>query len=206
MKYKELYTKEKQRTKVYFQMTIYAFLLLGIVILGVSLYFAANEPLITPIPEREVIKNGFNQIMQKVEYQVKAYEVEVPIGEDVDVWVGKYVDKYFEGYKRSEMRMIMHCLLHRESGHQAHDATGPHGDGGRAGGSLQYHQPTWERMRKQMIKEGLAEEIGSRYDMEAAIETTVWAIKAGRAKEWGPILRDSKGSTFASCQTPSWYK
>lgn len=126
--------------------------------------------------------------------------------ENIDTWVAEYVDTYFAGYKRSEMKMIMHCLLHRESGHQAHGADGPHGDSGKAGGILQFHQPTWERMRGQMLKAGLVTEIGSRYDAEQAIHTTVWAIKNGRALEWGPINRDSKGSDFATCPTPSWYE
>lgn len=135
----------------------------------------------------------------------KIVEVEVP-QENIDTWVAKYVDKYFTGTQKSEMKMIMHCLLHRESGHQPHDANGPHGDSGKAGGILQYHQPTWERMRGQMLKAGLIEEIGSRYNPEQAIHTTVWAIKNGRAKEWGPALRWSKGKyDQAACPVPSWY-
>lgn len=131
--------------------------------------------------------------------------IEVP-QENIDTWVDKYVRQYFTGYQISEMKMIMHCLLHRESEHQPHDVNGPHGDSGKAGGLLQFHQPTWDRMRGQMLKAELINEIGSRYDAEQAIHTTVWAIKNGRALEWGPVLRWSKGKhNQAACQTPSWY-
>lgn len=100
--------------------------------------------------------------------------------------------------RRSESLMIMHCLAHRESGHGASTA---HGDNGLAGGPFQFHQATWVRMRKQM-----GEPESSRYDFKEASRTTAWAIANGRALEWGPILRASKGSSFAACQKPSWYK
>lgn len=111
------------------------------------------------------------------------------------------VDEFLPNHK-SESLMIMHCLAHRESGHGASNA---HGDNGMAGGPFQFWEDTWIRMRNQMIKQGYADEIGSRYDLKESIRTTTWAIKNGNAKEWGPILRDSNGSDYASCQTPSWY-
>lgn len=134
---------------------------------------------------------------------VKTVEIEKPLL-NADYWVGEYVDKYFTSpAQQSEMRMIMHCLLNRET---KHDLDKGHGDGGKAGGPLQFHQPTWEGYRKIMIERGLVDEVGSRYDQEQAIETTVWAIKDGRAKAWGPILRWSNGNAYAhSCPIPSWY-
>ncbi len=131
-------------------------------------------------------------------------EVDQP-DENVHGWTKKYVDRYFTGYERSEMYMIMQCLLHRESGHSDGDKAGK-GDGGLAGGTLQFHQATWNRMRGQMLKAGEITEIGNRYNTEQSVHTTVWAINNGNALEWGPILRDSKGSDFAACQTPSWYE
>ena len=123
-------------------------------------------------------------------------------GENIDGWVDKYTKQYFDGWKVSEVKMIMHCLLHRESGHGASNSCG---DGGLACGPLQFHYLTWTRMRGQMLKAGLIDEIGSRLNAEQAVHTTIWAIANGHAKEWGPIFRDSKGSDYASCQTPSWY-
>jgi len=106
------------------------------------------------------------------------------------------VNEFLPKYK-SESLMIMHCLAHRESKHGVDDN---HGDGGLAGGPFQFHQETWNRMRKQM-----GEVIGDRYDFKESSRTTAWAIANGRAKEWGPILRNSRGSNYAACQTPSWY-
>jgi len=112
-------------------------------------------------------------------------------------YIEQAVNEFLPAHK-SEALMIMHCLAHRESGHGASNA---HGDNGLAGGPFQFHQATWVRMRKQM-----EEPESSRYDFMEASRTTAWAIANGRALEWGPILRASQGSNFASCQVPSWYK
>lgn len=145
-----------------------------------------------------VVVEAFQQLPEESVNKTQAITVE-----NLDLWVGNYTDRYFESRaQRSEVRALLHCLLNRES---KHGADSGHGDGGKAGGPLQYHQPTWESYRKLMIKEGLVTEIGSRYDMEQAIHTTVWAISTNRAKAWGPVYRDMKGSDYATCQTPSWY-
>lgn len=149
----------------------------------------AKTEFVSPLPEHPPII---------LERQVP---VEVP-QEDIDTWVGEYTDQYFNDYRRSEVRMIMHCLLHRESGHASSDA---HGDNGKAGGPLQFWNDTWVRMRTQMIKQGKTNEIGSRYDHEQAIHTAIWAIANGHALEWGPVNRYAQGSDFATCQVPSWY-
>ena len=103
---------------------------------------------------------------------------------------------------KSESLMIMHCLAHRESGHASSDKCG---DSGLACGPMQFHEDTWIRMRKQMIKQGKATEIGSRLDLKESIKTTAWAINNGNAREWGAIYRKSNGSDYATCQVPSWY-
>lgn len=112
------------------------------------------------------------------------------------------VDEFLPTHK-SESLMIMHCLAHREARHGESKAMG---DNGLAGGPFQFHEATWIRMRKQMTESGLSHEVGSRFDFKESARTTAWAIKNGRALEWGPILRSSKGSSFASCPVPSWYK
>jgi len=130
--------------------------------------------------------------------------------ENVDTYIGDAVDEFVPNH-RSEARMIMHCLAHRENGHGGNPDA--HGDNGLAGGPFQFHQATWERMRKAMIKQGHATEIGSRYDFKEASRTTAWAMletekprnkRSGSIFEWGPVLRDSNGDNYASCQTPSW--
>lgn len=120
-----------------------------------------------------------------------------------DAWVAEYTDHYFtDGPRRSEVRMIMHCLLNREAGHGQGKGFG---DGGLAGGPLQYHQSTWDGFRQIMLQRGLISEIGSRLDLKQAIHTTIWAIADGRAMNWGPILRRSEGIDRADCPVPSWY-
>lgn len=107
-----------------------------------------------------------------------------------DSMVAKYVDKYCtKHYCRSRMRGIMHCLLTKESEHTFMDANDHHGDNGMAGGILQYWPDTWTGFRKIMMNKGIVTEIGSRYNPEQAIETTVWAILDGREGNWGPVKR-----------------
>ena len=142
---------------------------------------------------------------------VRAYEeIEINYSEPIvmdtrDTNISSLIDDAVNEFlptHKSESLMIMHCLAHRESGHGASNAMG---DGGLAGGPFQFHEETWNRMRKQMIKQGYATEIDSRYDLKESVRTTAWAIKEGRALEWRPILRDSNGNDYASCQKPSWY-
>lgn len=143
---------------------------------------------------------------------VETHTVEIPFYSDdelmqASVWTAEAVEEFIDTpYKQSEALMIMHCLLHMESGHTPLQEDDTHGDGGRAGGSLQFHQGTWDGFRKIMVDQGLAEEIGSRYDMKEAIRTTVWAIADGRANNWGPILRKANGSDHRTCPVPSWSK
>lgn len=137
--------------------------------------------------------------------------------QQIDVWVGKYVDLYFDGsrwdrYQRSEARHITHCILQYESHHNQHD--GAQGDGGKANGPLQYHLPSWARMRNWMINENEAEVIGSPNETETAIQTFVFVLhrsrlpkaeRRGSIAEWGPIYRTLKGNyNMTNCPVPSW--
>lgn len=121
--------------------------------------------------------------------------------DEMSVYISEAVQEFLPTHK-SESLMIMHCLAHRENGHAANNHCG---DSGKACGPFQFHQPTWEGYRKLMIKTGVATEIGDRYDKKESARTTAWAISTNRAYAWGPILRDSEGSNYAACQTPSWY-
>ena len=137
-----------------------------------------------------------------IEREARAAEVVIVYEreENLDTWIDGAVRKYLNSHY-SEAKMIMHCLAHRESGHGQSNAMG---DGGLAGGAFQFHEETWQRMRKQMLKAGLIDEIGDRFDVKQATYTTAWAIANGRSSEWGPLKRDLEGSDFASCQFPSW--
>ena len=115
------------------------------------------------------------------------YVAWLPIPENEDMWVREYADKYGKTLsQKNHIRELLHCLLYNESGYGHNKG---HGDSGLAGGPAQFHEATWQRMRKQMLKKGLITEIGSRYDMEQAIQTTAWTIVNGYAKEWEPVLR-----------------
>lgn len=128
-----------------------------------------------------------------------------------DIWVGQYVDHYFnQAGQRSEARMIMHCLLNRET---KHDYIKGQGDGGRALGVLQWHLPTWERARKEMIRQGETDSISHPENLQDAIQSTVWAMSESAKPrsqrvisilEWGPVLRESQGKDNATCPVPTW--
>lgn len=153
------------------------------------------------IPVREVWEHGPTQ-EQTLELPLQEYPEEEPT---IDMLVGEAIDFYFESTQhRSEARMIMHCLLHRESTHGVNKG---HGDNGMAGGILQYWEDTWTGYRKLMIDQGYAEEISTRYNEADAIYTTVWALKTNRGKAWGPIYRELTNYQFSNkpgCPVPSW--
>jgi len=146
------------------------------------------------------------QVVQKIEFIKTEFlpETEYDYFTQLSIWSAQATVEFTPRNRRSEVKFILECLLHRES---RHDDAGDHcGDSGKSCGILQFREATWIRMRKQMIKDGVATEIGSLYDDKEAIRTTAWAINNGNAKEWGPIFRDSKDINYASCQTPSWYE
>ncbi len=166
----------------------------------VTLILVAVTWHVEQVDKRELVKTAY----ATEEVAGKSAELEPTIApKDIDIYTGLAVDEFFTTPgQQSEMRMIMHCLLKRETSHGYNKG---HGDQGKAGGPLQFWQGTWEGYRKLMIKEGLATEIGSRYDLKEAIRTTVWAIKNDRAKAWGPIYRALNGRTDNTCPIPSWY-
>lgn len=155
--------------------------------MGLMMYGQYNPELISPLPVNASTIYTNTVVIDK--------------NQNVDTWIAEAVDEFLPK-RSSEGRKIMHCLANQESKHGEDKG---HGDGGLAGGPFQFHEATWVGMRKQMIKEGHATEIGSRYDFKEAARTTAWAIANGRALEWGPILRESKGSNHATCHVPSWY-
>ena len=143
-----------------------------------------------------------NEPIMVTAYSVNTVQKEVEVKPDtIDQYIADAVDEFLPEYE-SESKMIMHCLAHRESGHGASNKCG---DSGKACGPFQFWEETWVRMRKQMISQGVADEIGDRYDLKEATRTTAWAISQKHALEWGPVSRASKGSDYATCQVPSFY-
>ena len=112
---------------------------------------------------------------------------EVDRGNIIDELVDEYATKFTKGPGGySQMKATLHCLLYFETKHTAANGKG---DNGLASGPLQFHQGTYVNFRKIMIKKGLTDHLGSRDNLEDAIETTAWALSDGRGKNWGPILR-----------------
>jgi hypothetical protein len=105
----------------------------------------------------------------------------------VDDYVNKYADKFGKTtISRQQIKVKLHFLLYKESKYGVDTGCG---DSGKACGPLQFHEATWYSYRQIMLDRGLIEEIGDRYNMEQAIETTAWAISDGRELAWGPIKR-----------------
>ena len=187
--------RKREKTNIH-----YLWLIFWVSAIGMNINWAGKaiekyrEPLINPF-----VGTASAQTIEPLELEA----VVTPTPALIDIYVSTAVDEFFTlPGQRSEMRMIMHCLLNRET---RHDYGKGHGDNGMAGGPLQFWNDTWNRMRGRMIKDRYATEIGSRYDLKEAIRTTVYAIKQGWGKEWGPILRYSKGDMRASCPVPSFY-
>ena len=115
--------------------------------------------------------------------------IETPpvIGDEVDAWVDKYATIYTSNViQKNYTKAMIHFLLFKES---KYGEDKRYGDGGLAGGPLQFHEATYIDYRKHMIQEGLTASLGSRLDMENAIETLAWAINNDRENAWGPVAR-----------------
>lgn len=130
-----------------------------------------------------------NQVAVSINSEVNiagtSAEIIVPL--TVDEMVDKYADKYgkTQSYK-NRTKALLHFLLYREAGYGSNKNCG---DSGLACGPLQFHEPTYQGYRKIMIKEGHVDHVGSRLNMEDAIETCAWAVNDGREEAWGPYMR-----------------
>jgi hypothetical protein len=132
--------------------------------------YATKAPIVSPCP----IDGCFVKIVHADE-------------EKVDILVDTYASKYGKtSYERNRIKALLHYLLLREQNYGSSEACG---DGGKACGPLQFHEPTYISYRSMMIKKGLVKEMGSRLNMKDAIETTAWAIANGKEKAWGPVFR-----------------
>lgn len=99
----------------------------------------------------------------------------------------KYLPKYYPDVKdQSRIMPVFSCLLRNESGHYINKGFG---DGGKAGGIVQFHESTYIGYRKIMMENGHVDHMGDRMDPEDAIETMIWAFSDGRGEAWGPFLR-----------------
>lgn len=133
---------------------------------------------ISPCPDSGCTSFQYNPI------QVHAAEKDMPI----DFWVDKYSMKYGKTkWEQLRTKAMLHYLLLRES---AYGNTKKCGDNGKACGILQFWQDTYDANAKRMMMLGLRDHMGSRLDIEDAIEVAAWMIGSqGQEKQWGPILR-----------------
>ena len=100
----------------------------------------------------------------------------------------KHLPKYYpEVREQSKIMPVFSCLLRNEAGHGMNKSCG---DGGRACGVVQFHEPTYIRNRRDMMKKGLAEYMGSRMDPDNAIETMIYMFSIGQGNQWGPFFRE----------------
>lgn len=93
---------------------------------------------------------------------------------------------YFSKENEKQAELTLHCLIDKESKYNTNKG---HGDGGLAGGPMQFHEDTYQRMRKHMMKNGYVNWKGTRYNLQDSIMTTAYALSEGWGTEWGPILR-----------------
>lgn len=121
---------------------------------------------------------------------VKVVEAEERLSDyqKIDRWVDIYCSKYFKGnqYSINRCKALTHFLLLRE---QNYGGSTNCGDSGLACGPMQFHAGTYTKNRKDMIKKGLTKKLGSRENMENAIETAIYMFSIGQEKQWGPVLR-----------------
>jgi hypothetical protein len=105
----------------------------------------------------------------------------------VDEMISDASNKYgATRYERNRLKALTHYLLLRENNY---GATNECGDNGLACGPMQFHEDTYIRNRKTMIRLGHVSQMGSRWNMQDAIETAIYMFSIGQEKQWGPILR-----------------
>lgn len=121
---------------------------------------------------------------------VKVVEAEERLSDyqKIDRWVDIYSEKYGKTrYEINRLKALTHYLLLRE---QNYGGSSNCGDSGKACGPMQFHAGTYTKNRNDMIKKGLAKKLGSRENMENAIETAIYMFSIGQEKQWGPVLRE----------------
>jgi len=145
--------------------------------------------IVSPVPEENYVSPvSKTEVRPAVKFAVVPVESKEERPEaQVSVLVEAVAAKYAHGdYEKYRLIYQLHCLLWKESNYYLNKA---HGDNGLAGGALQFHEGTWVSFRREMMRQGLVAEIGSRYDLEQAVETAAWALAHGKGNHWGPIAR-----------------
>lgn len=113
--------------------------------------------------------------------------VPTPTPMTLDAMIDKYAMKYGSTkWIQLRTKALLHAMLLHET---AYGNTTKCGDQGLSCGPLQFREPTYNGFRKEMIKKGLVEEMGSRFDLENSIDTAAYMVATGHEDNWGPVLR-----------------
>lgn len=172
--------KKKQLTRINLCMGIIMLMLVLTSTMGgkaVKMYGGITDCCVNTFDSGVLATNGDEDI------RLAVVEPEITISNQVE----KTVDRFAKNEsQKSYLLYLSHCLLFRESKHWENQNFG---DGGLAGGPLQFHEATYQAYRKEMIKKGLVDHVGSRLNLEDSIETMIWAVMDGRGTAWGPIKR-----------------
>jgi len=160
------------------------FILLTLLAIGLALAFYQwdmnRQPLFNPLIEDNTGKGTTFRFITPVE----AKELTIK-------WIPNMLESAVDTYSKSpeqkiDLLRVMYCLIEKESDSGKNENCG---DSGKACGILQFHAPTYEFYRKEMMTKGLVDTFGGRDSEWNSIETTVYAITQGHSKEWGPIKR-----------------
>lgn len=169
-------------------------LLIGLVLLGADARRSNAEDFnLVTVPEINEIASIAGETRSPFEYsdikvvvttkKYKEKDTREHIRYLIDIMSARFSDTIENEQK---LKDILHCLYIRETNYWTNKGFG---DNGRAGGPLQFHEPTYVSYRRLMAKDGLVTDVGSRMDLYDATETTAWALVSGRGRAWGPILR-----------------
>ena len=153
-------------------------------IMGVIIYFgilyAIGTLFIWPKVISPCAESGCHVEVIEAEERLSDYQ-------KIDRWVDIYSEKYGDTrYEKNRLKALTHYLLLRE---QNYGGSINCGDSGRACGPMQFWAGTYKANRLAMIKKGLTKELGSRENMENAIETAIYMFSIGQERQWGPVLR-----------------
>src|SRR3989304_1525860 len=114
----------------------------------------------------------------------KSIDAMIATQKSIDAMVAASAQKYGKSDDDVDrIKVTLHFLLYRESRYGKNKKCG---DNSRACGPLQFWAETFSSYRQAMISQGHATEVGSRYDIETAIDTTAWALTTGKSLAWGP--------------------
>jgi len=185
LKYKKAYKAWKKvsyRNHWFFRMALMFLMIMALIYLA-SLWYEKElkAPIISPVPEVGAVDNNY-----KVKF-LTLMEAKEIVRQSIPNMVEMTAERFTGSAKQKNYIIYqLYCLLREESNFGENESCG---DSGKSCGVLQFREATYNRIRKEMIKKGLVNELGDRFSPFYSIETTAYALVRGYGKEWGPISR-----------------